>query len=100
MKNPVYVMGHSEFELQRLERQDRLIGPSTRVYLQAAGIAPGMRVLDVGSGTGIVSFLAAELVGPTGEGVGIGRGPAAGAAARAGAAAGGGRNRAVRGGGA
>ena len=65
MKNPVYVMGHSEFELQRLERQDRLIGPSTRVYLQAAGIAPGMRVLDVGSGSGIVSFLAAELVGPT-----------------------------------
>jgi SAM-dependent methyltransferase len=87
MKNPVYVMGHSEFELQRLERQDRLIGPSTRVYLQAAGIAPGMRVLDVGSGSGIVSFLAAELVGPTGEVVGIDRAPAAVAAARAAAAA-------------
>jgi SAM-dependent methyltransferase len=87
MKNPVYVMGHSEFELRRLERQDRLIGPSTRVYLQAAGIAPGMRVLDVGSGSGIVSFLAAEFVDPTGEVVGIDRAPAAIAAGRAAAAA-------------
>src|SRR5262249_49838114 len=87
MKNPVYVLGHSEFELQRLERQDRLIGPSTRVYLQAAGIAPGMRVLDVGSGSGGVSFLAAEFVGSTGEVVGIDRAPAAIAAGRAAATA-------------
>jgi tRNA A58 N-methylase Trm61 len=70
MKNPVYVMGHSEFELQRLERQDRLIGPSPSVYLQAAGIAPGMRVVDVGSGSGLVAS-GRQLVGPTGEVVGI-----------------------------
>src|SRR5215470_9986971 len=87
MTNPAYVLGHSAFELERLDRQERLIGPSTREYFQAAGIAPGMRVLDVGSGTGIVSFLAAELVGPTGEVVGIDRAPAAVAAARAAAAA-------------
>jgi cyclopropane fatty-acyl-phospholipid synthase-like methyltransferase len=29
----------------------------------AAGIGPGMRVLDIGSGVGDVAFLAADLVG-------------------------------------
>jgi ubiquinone/menaquinone biosynthesis C-methylase UbiE len=60
MSNPAYVLGHSPFELERLARQERLIGPATRQYFQAAGIAPGMRVLDVGSGTGVVAFRAAE----------------------------------------
>jgi SAM-dependent methyltransferase len=46
-----------------------------------------MRVLDVGSGSGLVSLLAAELVGSTGEVVGIDRAPMAVAAARAAAAA-------------
>ena len=87
MANPAYVLGHSRFELERLARQDRLIGPTTREYFQAAGIAPGMRVLDVGSGTGAVSFLAAELVGPCGEVIGTDVAPAAVAAARATAAA-------------
>jgi len=87
MKDPAYVLGHSEFELQRLERQERLIGPSTREYLQGAGIGPGMRVLDVGSGTGVVAFLAAELVGPSGEVIGTDRAPLAVATARSAAAA-------------
>jgi hypothetical protein len=51
MTNPAYVLGHSSFELERLARQDRLIGPMTREYFQEAGIAQDMRVLDVGSGT-------------------------------------------------
>src|SRR5262249_51640755 len=49
----------------------------TREYFQAAGIAPGMRVLDVGSGTGVVAFLAAELVGSSGEVVGTDLAPTA-----------------------
>ena len=36
-------------------------------------IAPGMPVLDLGCGAGDVSMLAAELVGPTGEALGIDR---------------------------
>ncbi len=87
MGNPAYVLGHSQFELERLARQERLIGPATRQYFQAAGIAPGMRVLDVGSGTGVVAFLAAELVGPSGEVIGSDRAPAAVATAREAAAA-------------
>ena len=70
MTNPVYVLGHSAFELERLARQERLIGPTTRSYFRQAGLVPGMRVLDVGSGTGLVAFHAAELVGESGEVIG------------------------------
>lgn len=68
-----YVLGHSARELERLRRQAQLVNPITRQYLIEAGIAPGMRVLDVGSGVGDVAFLAAELVGPSGEVVGVDR---------------------------
>ncbi len=87
MTNPAYVLGHSSFELERLARQDRLIGPMTREYFQEAGVAQGMRVLDVGSGTGSVAFLAADLVGPSGQVIGTDLAPAAIAAATEGAAA-------------
>jgi 2-polyprenyl-3-methyl-5-hydroxy-6-metoxy-1,4-benzoquinol methylase len=87
MTNPAYVLGHSAFELERLARQERLIGPATRDYFREAGIAPGMRVLDVGSGTGLVAFHAAELVGPSGEVIGTDLAPTAVAAASQAAAA-------------
>ena len=85
MKNPSddarpanpYVLGHSDQELDRLNKQAHLIDPITRRFLCAAGIEPGMRVLDVGSGAGDVACLAAELVGATGEVVGTDRSPAA-----------------------
>jgi ubiquinone/menaquinone biosynthesis C-methylase UbiE len=85
MADLAYVLGHSEFELGRLARQERLIGHVTRDYFQAAGVVPGMRVLDVGSGTGAVAFIAADLVGASGEVVGSDLAPTAVAAARAGA---------------
>jgi SAM-dependent methyltransferase len=71
------VLGHSDAELDRLAVQARLIEPITRRFFAAAGIARGMRVLDVGSGVGDVAFLAAELVGDLGEVIGIDRAPAA-----------------------
>jgi class 3 adenylate cyclase len=39
--------------------------------LEAAGLSDGMRVLDLGSGTGDVSLVAADLVGLNGEVVGL-----------------------------
>jgi ubiquinone/menaquinone biosynthesis C-methylase UbiE len=45
------------------------------VLLRAAGIGPGMRVLDLGTGLGHVSLLLAELVGPAGEVVAIDQDP-------------------------
>jgi SAM-dependent methyltransferase len=66
-----YILGHSEREIARLKAQAAELDPITRRFLREAGIVPGMRVLDVGSGAGDVSFLAAELVGATGEVVGV-----------------------------
>jgi ubiquinone/menaquinone biosynthesis C-methylase UbiE len=59
------VLGHSEAVLRRLTFQAALIEPITRELLVDAGIAEGMRVLDVGTGRGDVAFLVAEIVGDT-----------------------------------
>jgi ubiquinone/menaquinone biosynthesis C-methylase UbiE len=77
-----YVLGHSDAELARLATQARLIDPITRRFLVDAGVREGMRVLDFGTGAGDVAFLAAELVGPSGEVLGIDRASAAVNAAR------------------
>ena len=66
-----YVLGHNDNELDRLTTQARMLEPFTRQLLVEAGIRPGMRVLDVGCGSGDVSFLAANLVGPNGRVVGV-----------------------------
>lgn len=66
-----YLLGHDPAELARLEHQARILAPATRTVLGLAGVAPGMRVLDLGSGVGDVAFEAAALVGPTGSVVGI-----------------------------
>src|SRR5215467_8869823 len=68
-----YALGHSEQELQRLTHQGQAFEPFTRQLFQEAGISRGMRVLDVGCGSGDVSFLAADLVGPGGQVVGVDR---------------------------
>ena len=60
-------LGHSAEELERLDRQGDYLRDATRNLLWRAGIAKGMHVLDLGAGTGEVSLLAAELVGPHGH---------------------------------
>jgi len=72
-REPFYALGHSEQELQRLSRQGQFLRPFTRQLFEEAGINQGMRVLDVGCGSGDVAFLAADLVGPGGEVVGVDR---------------------------
>lgn len=66
-----YVMGHPTGEEQRLQRLGQLQSASTRHLLTQAGIAPGMKVLDVGSGAGDMALLLADLIGPTGTIVGV-----------------------------
>jgi SAM-dependent methyltransferase len=70
-------------ELERLRRQGQILAPATRLLFTAAGLRPGMRVLDLGSGAGDVSFVAAELVGPSGAVVGVERSPESVATAKA-----------------
>jgi ubiquinone/menaquinone biosynthesis C-methylase UbiE len=70
-----YVLGYTDAEHVRLARQAELVGPSTERLFRMAGIGPGQRVLDLGSGAGDVSMLLAKLVGPSGEVVGVERDP-------------------------
>ncbi len=79
----VYALGHSAPELERLSTQARLVDPITRRFFVAAGIGPGIIVLDVGSGAGDVAMLVSELVGASGEVVGTDISTAALASARA-----------------
>jgi ubiquinone/menaquinone biosynthesis C-methylase UbiE len=79
---PGYQLGHDAGELDRLSLQGRLLAPATRALLQAAGLAPGMRVLDLGSGSGDVAFVVADLVGAAGVVVGMDRSPDAVATAQ------------------
>jgi SAM-dependent methyltransferase len=61
-----YVLGSARFELDRLDLQAAYYRAATVAAMRAAGIGPGMRVLDIGSGTGAVAIEAARLVGPHG----------------------------------
>ena len=78
-----YLLGQTSAEHARLIRQATIFDPLTERLFRDAGIGPGQRVLDVGSGVGDVAILAARLVGPSGEVVGVEREPATVATARA-----------------
>src|SRR4051794_38044375 len=68
-----YALGYSEREQRRLALQPRFYGALTERLFRAAGLQPGMDVLDVGCGVGDVSLLAAALVGPSGRVLGVDR---------------------------
>src|SRR2546423_15332094 len=71
MTAATYILGFDAAEIARLDAQSARIAQPTRALLRAAGIAPGMRVLDLGTGLGAVAFELAELVGPSGAVVGV-----------------------------
>lgn len=77
-----YVMGRNDAETRRLIRQGEFQRSFTQRFLTTAGLKPGMRVLDVGSGAGDVALLAGELVGPEGSVLGTDVNPAVLAVAR------------------
>jgi ubiquinone/menaquinone biosynthesis C-methylase UbiE len=68
---PDYLFGQSAEETERLRLQARMFAPYTARFLQDAGISPGMKVLDVGTGAGDVALLVAGLVGHQGTVIGI-----------------------------
>lgn len=72
-----YPLGHSAQELERLTTQARTLAAHTNLLFRRAGLAPGQRVLDIGCGAGDVSFIATQLVGETGQVVGVDRSRAA-----------------------
>lgn len=56
---------------ERLALVNRYLNPGSERLLRAAGLAPGMRVLDVGCGQGQMAHFVAREVGPTGQVVGV-----------------------------
>ncbi len=79
---PAYFLGHSDAEVDRLTLQHELYRDTIEIVLRRAGLASGMRVLDIGCGGGDVSLLAADIVGPSGLVLGIDRSAEAVTAAR------------------
>lgn len=75
MSEDNYVFTDREQEQRRLQEQAPVIEPLTERVFRAAGLEPGMRVLDLGSGAGDVALLAARMVGPWGHVVGVERNP-------------------------
>ena len=61
-----YVLGANDRELERLRFQHEVWGGTTRALCERAGLAPGMRVLDLGSGPGLVTEDLRERVGERG----------------------------------
>lgn len=72
-----YVFGHGDREVRWLAQQAGMLNPLTEGLLRRARLSPGMSVLDLGSGLGDVSLLAARLVGPSGRVIGIDSAPKA-----------------------
>lgn len=72
-----YDLGHAAAEVDRLRVQATVMAPLTRRLFEEAGIGPGMRILDIGSGAGDVALLLADMVGPAGEVVGTDLAPEA-----------------------
>lgn len=60
-----------QFEQRAATGYDNAVGNMTRLLvptlLEATGLAPGERVLDVASGTGIAAEVAAGIIGPSGH---------------------------------
>lgn len=82
MSEAGYTFTDRAHEQRRLASQAVGFDPLTERVFSAAGLGVGMRVLDLGSGAGDVAMLAARLVGPEGEVLGVERDPAAVASAR------------------
>jgi len=68
-----YALGDGDAERRRLILQARFLGELTRELFSRAGLAAGMRVLDVGCGVGDISLLASEFVGARGSVLGVDR---------------------------
>jgi ubiquinone/menaquinone biosynthesis C-methylase UbiE len=69
--NSDYLLGSTNEEHDRLIRQAAILDPFTERFFRDAGIGPGHRVLDIGSGLGDVAILVARLVSSTGTVLGV-----------------------------
>ena len=71
-----YTLGRTSHETTRLIEQSKIYGESTQRLCKQAGIAEGMRVLEIGSGAGDVALMLSELVDTSGQVIGVDINPA------------------------
>lgn len=82
MPDDPYLLGHSEQEERRLQRQALELAHESRWLLDELAVEPGARVLELGCGPQGILELLAERVGPTGTVVGLEKNPQTAALAR------------------
>ena len=68
---PDYVLAVGEAAARRLLMLDEIFGPHSRELLVRAGLTQGMRVADIGCGTGLVSLWIAAQLGAGGSVTGV-----------------------------
>src|SRR5579859_4146665 len=66
-----YVIRGGQAGYERLQLLARVHWPNTRAHLERAGLAAGMRCIDVGCGGGEVTIEIAKLIAPDGSVIGI-----------------------------
>lgn len=71
MKDIFTFVANLRAEMNRLQCQAEELSPLVLESIEKCGISEGMRVVDVGCGTGQVSFLISKTVGPRGVVIGI-----------------------------
>ena len=71
MKDIFTFVANLRAEMNRLQCQAEELSPLVFESIEKCGISEGMRVVDVGCGTGQVSFLISKTVGPRGAVIGI-----------------------------
>lgn len=71
MKDIFTFVANLQAEMNRLQCQAEELSPLVSESIEKCGISKGMSVVDVGCGTGQVSFLMSSRVGPRGRVIGI-----------------------------
>jgi SAM-dependent methyltransferase len=66
-----YALATGADAVGRLQILHKIYSPAGRQFLLEAGLAQGMRVADFGCGSGFVSRMLAEMVGPSGSVTGV-----------------------------
>ncbi len=66
-----YALATGAIEVKRLDILNQLYGSETEKWLMEAGLSVGMRVADIGCGSGNITRWLAEQVGETGSVVGL-----------------------------
>jgi ubiquinone/menaquinone biosynthesis C-methylase UbiE len=66
-----YLLSQGQADVHRLGLINQIYGPSTEAIFRKIGLEPGLRVVEIGCGSGNMTCWLAEQVGPDGKVVGI-----------------------------